>query len=85
MFLRRTWPPFARRARGGANAQALARYAALCQEAGLVPVVESEVLMDGDHTLEQCRQVTEVRTLATCGLAKDTEHSHDRTQNQTRG
>ena len=42
-----------------ANAQALARYAALCQEAGLVPVVEPEVLMAGDHTLEQCRQVTE--------------------------
>jgi len=42
-----------------ANAQALARYAALCQEAGLVPIVEPEVLMDGDHTLEQCRQVTE--------------------------
>ncbi len=42
-----------------ANAQALARYAALCQEAGLVPVVEPEVLMEGDHTLEQCRQVTE--------------------------
>jgi len=41
-----------------ANAQALARYAALCQEAGLVPIVEPEVLMDGDHTLEQCRQVT---------------------------
>jgi fructose-bisphosphate aldolase, class I len=41
-----------------ANAQALARYAALCQEAGLVPVVEPEVLMDGDHTLERCRQVT---------------------------
>jgi len=33
-----------------ANAQALARYAALCQEAGLVPVVEPEVLMDGGHT-----------------------------------
>lgn len=42
-----------------ANAQALARYAALCQEAGLVPVVEPEVLMEGTHTLEQCRQVTE--------------------------
>ena len=38
-----------------ANAQALARYASLCQEAGLVPIVESEVLMDGDHTLERCR------------------------------
>ena len=42
-----------------ANAQALARYAALCQEAGLVPIVEPEVLMDGEHTLEQCAQVTE--------------------------
>ena len=42
-----------------ANAQALARYAALCQEAGLVPVVEPEVLMDGEHTLERCCAVTE--------------------------
>jgi fructose-bisphosphate aldolase class I len=42
-----------------ANAQALARYAALCQEAGLVPVVEPEVLMDGDHSRDQCRKVTE--------------------------
>jgi fructose-bisphosphate aldolase class I len=42
-----------------ANAHALARYAALCQEAGMVPVVEPEVLMDGDHTLEVCRKVTE--------------------------
>jgi fructose-bisphosphate aldolase class I len=42
-----------------ANAHALARYAALCQEEGLVPVVEPEVLMDGDHTLEQCQQVTD--------------------------
>ena len=42
-----------------ANAHALARYAALCQEAGLVPIVEPEVLMDGDHTLEQCARVTE--------------------------
>ena len=42
-----------------ANAQGLARYAALCQEAGLVPVVEPEVLMDGDHTLECCCKVTE--------------------------
>jgi fructose-bisphosphate aldolase class I len=43
-----------------ANAQALARYAALCQEAGLVPVVEPEVLMDGDHTLARCDDVTEL-------------------------
>jgi fructose-bisphosphate aldolase class I len=42
-----------------ANAHALARYAALCQEAGLVPVVEPEVLMDGDHTLARCLKVTE--------------------------
>jgi fructose-bisphosphate aldolase class I len=42
-----------------ANAHALARYAALCQEAGLVPIVEPEVLMDGDHTLEQCCKVTD--------------------------
>jgi fructose-bisphosphate aldolase class I len=42
-----------------ANAHALARYAGLCQEAGLVPVVEPEVLMDGEHALERCREVTE--------------------------
>jgi fructose-bisphosphate aldolase class I len=42
-----------------ANAHALARYAALCQEAGLVPIVEPEVLMDGDHTLEHCCEVTD--------------------------
>ena len=46
--------------RGGitANAQALARYAALCQEAGIVPIVEPEVLMDGDHSLERCAAAT---------------------------
>jgi fructose-bisphosphate aldolase class I len=42
-----------------ANAHALARYAALCQEAGLVPIVEPEVLMDGAHTLVRCGEVTE--------------------------
>jgi fructose-bisphosphate aldolase class I len=42
-----------------ANAQALARYAALCQEAGLVPVVEPEVLMEGAHSLARCFEVTE--------------------------
>jgi fructose-bisphosphate aldolase class I len=41
-----------------ANAHALARYAALCQEAGLVPIVEPEVLMDGGHTIERCEEVT---------------------------
>ncbi len=43
-----------------ANAHALARYAALCQEQGLVPMVEPEVLMDGDHDIETCYEVTEV-------------------------
>ena len=47
------------RACSEANAQALARYAALCQEAGLVPIVEPEVLMDGDHTLARCAEITE--------------------------
>jgi fructose-bisphosphate aldolase, class I len=42
-----------------ANAAALARYAGLCQENGLVPIVEPEVLMDGDHTIERCFEVTE--------------------------
>jgi fructose-bisphosphate aldolase class I len=42
-----------------ANAQALARYAALCQESDLVPIVEPEVLMDGDHTIQRCQEVTE--------------------------
>jgi fructose-bisphosphate aldolase, class I len=41
-----------------ANAHALARYAGLCQEAGLVPIVEPEVVMNGEHSLEQCRDVT---------------------------
>lgn len=44
------------------NAQALARYAALCQEANIVPIVEPEVLMDGqpgDHTIDRCYEVTE--------------------------
>ncbi len=41
-----------------ANAHALARYAALCQEQDLVPIVEPEVLMDGDHSIERCEEVT---------------------------
>jgi fructose-bisphosphate aldolase, class I len=47
-----------------ANAHALARYAALCQENDIVPIVEPEVLMDGGHSLERCREVTE-QVLAT--------------------
>jgi fructose-bisphosphate aldolase, class I len=42
----------------GANAHALARYAALCQEQGLVPIVEPEVLMNGAHPIERCEEVT---------------------------
>ena len=42
-----------------ANAHALARYAALCQEEGIVPIVEPEVLMDGAHTMARCFEVTE--------------------------
>jgi fructose-bisphosphate aldolase, class I len=42
-----------------ANAHALARYAALCQEAVIVPIVEPEVLLDGGHTIERCQDVTE--------------------------
>jgi fructose-bisphosphate aldolase class I len=43
-----------------ANAHALARYAALCQENGIVPIVEPEVLMDGGHSIERCEEVTDV-------------------------
>ena len=42
-----------------ANAEMLARYAAICQEQGIVPIVEPEVLMDGDHSLARCAEVTE--------------------------
>jgi fructose-bisphosphate aldolase class I len=41
------------------NAHALARYAVLCQEQGVVPIVEPEVLMDGSHTIERCEEVTD--------------------------
>ena len=42
-----------------ANAEVLARYAAVCQELGVVPIVEPEVLMDGDHEIDRCAEVTE--------------------------
>ncbi|HXG52653.1 MAG TPA: class I fructose-bisphosphate aldolase [candidate division Zixibacteria bacterium] len=48
-----------------ANAHALGRYAALCQEGGLVPIVEPEVLLDGSHTVERCQEVTEATLKAT--------------------
>jgi fructose-bisphosphate aldolase class I len=45
------------------NAHTLARYASICQENGLVPIVEPEILCDGTHTIEQCAEATE-RTMA---------------------
>jgi fructose-bisphosphate aldolase class I len=51
-----------------ANAHALARYAALCQAASIVPMIEPEVLLDGDHTTERCEEVTE-STLRACYAA----------------
>ena len=48
-----------------ANAHALARYAALCQEASIVPIIEPEVLLDGGHTVERCEEVTEATLRAT--------------------
>jgi len=48
-----------------ANAHALARYAALCQEASIVPMIEPEVLLDGGHTVERCEEVTEAALRAT--------------------
>jgi fructose-bisphosphate aldolase, class I len=56
-----------------ANAEALGRFAALSQEAGLVPIVEPEVLMDGDHTIERCHQVTDA-TLASVFAALRRHH-----------
>jgi fructose-bisphosphate aldolase class I len=48
-----------------ANAHALARYAALCQEASIVPMIEPEVLLDGGHSIERCEEVTEAALRAT--------------------
>ncbi|MGH8688834.1 MAG: class I fructose-bisphosphate aldolase, partial [Burkholderiales bacterium] len=50
-----------------ANAHALARYAALCQEASIVPMIEPEVLLDGDHGIERCEEVTLATLQATYG------------------
>ncbi|MGQ0801946.1 MAG: class I fructose-bisphosphate aldolase [Pseudomarimonas sp.] len=54
-----------------ANCHALARYAALCQEAGIVPMVEPEVLMDGDHDIEVCYDVTEATLRSLFGALYD--------------
>ena len=48
-----------------ANAHALARYSALCQEASIVPIIEPEVLLNGNHTIERCEEVTEQTLRAT--------------------
>ncbi len=54
-----------------ANAQALARYAALCQEADIVPIVEPEVLMDGAHSIDRCDEVTRAVLKATFDALHD--------------
>jgi fructose-bisphosphate aldolase, class I len=54
-----------------ANAHALARYAALCQDAGIVPIVEPEVLRDGDHTISRCADVTVAMLLQLCAELAD--------------
>ena len=54
-----------------ANAHALARYAALCQEAAVVPIVEPEVLLDGNHTIERCQEVNEATLRTTFAQLAD--------------
>lgn len=53
------------------NAQALARYASLCQQSGLVPIVEPEVLMDGTHSIEHAEAITEKVLAATYKALSD--------------
>ena len=78
------------------NAHALARYAALCQEQGVVPIVEPEVLMDGAHTIERCEEVTGTclargfqRAFRSEGLSRrhvaQTQHGHLRYQMRQAG
>ncbi|XP_047325868.1 fructose-bisphosphate aldolase 6, cytosolic-like [Impatiens glandulifera] len=55
------------------NANGLARYAIICQENGLVPIVEPEILVDGSHTIDQCADITE-RVLAACYKALSDHH-----------
>ena len=65
-----------------ANAHALARYAALCQEGGIVPIVEPEVLLDGNHRIERCQDVTD-ETLRITFAALAATHSSRRHGPQT--
>ncbi len=62
-----------------ANAHALARYAGLCQEAGIVPMVEPEVLMDADNTIEKCYEVTEATLIALFNQLKSQDVSIEHT------
>lgn len=55
------------------TAETLARYASICQANGIVPIVEPEILVDGDHSIEVCQQVTE-RVLAACFKALNDHH-----------
>uniref|UniRef100_H2ZKV7 Fructose-bisphosphate aldolase n=1 Tax=Ciona savignyi TaxID=51511 RepID=H2ZKV7_CIOSA len=55
------------------NANVLARYASICQQNGIVPIVEPEILPDGEHTLERCQEVTE-KVLAACYKALNDHH-----------
>jgi len=57
----------------GETAHTLARYAAVCQENRLVPIVEPEILSDGNHTIQQCAEITE-RVLAACFKALNEHH-----------
>ena len=62
-----------------ANVHALARYAGLCQEAGIVPMVEPEVLMDADNTIERCYEVTEITLSALFRALKSQDISVEHT------
>ena len=67
-----------------ANAETLARYAALCQEQHLVPIVEPEVLMDGTHTIERCEEVTSAVLHAVFEALGDDPRSMDTRKPRTR-
>ena len=66
-----------------ANAHALARYAALCQEANIVPIVEPEVLMDGGHSIERCEEVTSATLSKVFAATAFTPYSSRRHDSET--
>ena len=59
-----------------ANAEVLARYAAICQVQGIVPIVEPEVLIDGDHSLIRCAEVSESKPIRSCSANRQNIASH---------